>query len=331
MPDPIAHFSHSIEVHLLYASIVWLAAWLLTSMQRGSATTKYWIWVVASLNFLLPLSALPERLWPARLAWFTPRSMILSAGDGISLPTTTITWFWAVWLLGAALMLLRLYVRIRADRRDASAEPEMPAPAFFAHGIPVRFAPNRQGPAVDGVLRPQISLPDGIDRLLTANELNAVLIHELTHARRRDNLIRLLYELSLCVLWFHPLVWITGSRLSLYRELSCDESVTSRESGGDLVSALAKLIHSEDSMLLQSAASSFLSHRLARLAVATPQRKAAAANRMLTITFAAVLLAAALGPAAQSAASLECSLSKHHSSTPAVHPHPPRGRALNRN
>ena len=60
-----------LEVHLLYASVVWLAAWLLTSMPRGSATTKYWIWVATSLNFLLPLGALPGRVWPSRVAWFT--------------------------------------------------------------------------------------------------------------------------------------------------------------------------------------------------------------------------------------------------------------------
>ena len=57
-----------------------------------------------------------------------------------------------------------------------------------------------------GLLRPRIWLPVGIDRLLSRRELDAVLLHERTHARRRDNLIRLLHELALCLLWFHPLV-----------------------------------------------------------------------------------------------------------------------------
>jgi beta-lactamase regulating signal transducer with metallopeptidase domain len=96
---------------------------------------------------------------------------------------------------------------------------------------------------------------------------------------------------TLCGLWFHPLVWITGARLSLYRELSCDESVIQRAQGGDLISALAKLANPEMEFLLQARASSFLTHRLARLAAAAqPQRTGRAASALLGVAFGAVLL-----------------------------------------
>jgi beta-lactamase regulating signal transducer with metallopeptidase domain len=153
---------------------------------------------------------------------------------------------------------------------------------------------------VDGVLHPYISLPIGIDRLLSEHELNAVLIHELTHARRRDNLIRLIHEVSLCVLWFHPLVWIAGSRLALYRELSCDESVIQSAHGEELVSALAKLANPEKALLLQASASSFISHRLARLA-APPQPTYRAASMVLSSVFGAVLLWGICGTVAHTA------------------------------
>jgi beta-lactamase regulating signal transducer with metallopeptidase domain len=136
---------------------------------------------------------------------------------------------------------------------------------------------------VDGILRSHISLPYGIDRLLSERELNSVLMHELTHARRHDNLIRLIYEAALCALWFHPLVWITGSRLALYRELSCDESVIQNGHGGDLVSALAKLANPEEALLLQATATSFMGHRLAQLTAARPLRMSVATNRLLTV------------------------------------------------
>ena len=301
MTEQIVRIAHSLEIHLFYASVVWLAAWLLTSMQRGSATTKYWIWVATSVNFLVPLSVIPDRFWPSRVSWFTPQLGPI-ARYTIALSATATAVVCVVWSVGAVLMFTRLCLRFHNDRRDAqSAET-----SFLTHGVPVRFAADRRGPAVNGLLRPFISLPHGIERFLTEPELNAVLLHELRHAKRRDNLIRLLHEVSLCALWFHPFVWITRSRLALYRELSCDESVLQRERGDDLLSALAKLANPEDPLLLQATASSFLSRRLACLTVA--QRASAVANTMLTLVFGAVLLAGTVGPIAQAAASYACAL-----------------------
>jgi beta-lactamase regulating signal transducer with metallopeptidase domain len=164
------------------------------------------------------------------------------------------------------------------------------AEGFLAHGVPVRFAGRRQGPTVDGLFHPEISLPQGIERLLNEDELNAILLHEVAHARRRDNLIRLVYEVGLCGLWFHPLAWLTGSRLALYRELSCDETVIASARGRDLISALAKLALPEEGFLLQAGASSHLGDRLKRLVSPQTQTMRLAANTLLTVLFAGVLV-----------------------------------------
>lgn len=302
MHEHIARALYYFEVHLLYASMVGVAAWALSSIRGGSATTKYWIWVAAALNFMLPVGAALDKLWAPHLSWAAPLSIIGDFANSISRGRIAVM-LSVVWLLGATLMLTRLCLRIGAERRHAQATAGQSArqsrPGFLAHGIPVRFA-GRQAPAVEGVLHPYISLPYGIDRLLSEQELDAVLIHELTHARRRDNLIRLIHEVSLCMLWFHPFVWISGSRLALYRELSCDESVIQRAHGGELVSALAKLANPEEASLLQASASSFISYRLARLA-AQPQPTYRAASMLLTVVFGAVLLWGILGTVAHTA------------------------------
>jgi beta-lactamase regulating signal transducer with metallopeptidase domain len=300
MLEHITRGLYYFEVHVLFASIVGLVALVLTSIHRDSATTKYWIWVVTMLNFFLPLGAVVDKLLAAHLGWATPLGIIGEVANRMSLSPVV----WMVWSIGTILMLMRLFFRIRAGRRgdrSAAASPFESKQNFIADGIPVKFAESWRVPAVRGFLHPHIALPEGIDRLLSEHELNAVLIHELTHAKRRDNLISLIYEVGLCALWFHPLVWIGGFRLALYRELSCDESVIRNAYGENLVSALAKLANPEEELLLQSSASSFLIARLPRLTAVQPRPTSRAASTMLVVLFGAVVFAGVLGTVAHTA------------------------------
>jgi beta-lactamase regulating signal transducer with metallopeptidase domain len=302
MHEHVAPAVYYLEVHLLYASIVSLAAWALTSRWPGNATWKYWIWVATSLNFIIPLGGFFNRFGGAPVAWATQLSGLDDVGISISRNLVVGIVLFGVWLFGAVFMLARLLVRMQRERRDARiADGQNSARVkqrLLVHGVPVRVSAMCEAPFVDGVLRPHISLPQGVDRLLSEAELDAVLIHEVIHARRRDNLIGLLHELALCGLWFHPLVWLTGFRLAMFRELSCDDSVIARSRGADLVSALAKLAVPGDSHLRRAGAASLLSHRVARLTISDPQRTNRAADWLLMAVFAGIFLACILGTVA---------------------------------
>ncbi len=300
--DHIARTMYYFSVHLLYATIVGAAAWVLTTVLRASATTKYWIWVATALNFVVPTGAVIDKLWAPHLRWATPLGAIggpiwdMTEG-GIAVVLA------GIWITGALAMLIRLISRIRRERCEAEVADGLQKRAvagFVADGIPVSFTNGHPAPAVSGVLYPHISLPLGIDLVLDERELNAVLLHELAHARRRDNLIRLLYEGALCALWFHPLIWLAGMRMALYRELSCDESVIQSAHGEALVSALAKLSVPEPAPFLQATASSHLSYRLARLTGSKPSRHNAP-SLVLTSLFAVIIAAGVYGTIAHTA------------------------------
>lgn len=293
MHEHIARAMYYFSVHLLYASIVGAGAWALTSIRGASATTKYWVWVVTAFNFVVPSGALIDKLWTPYLTWARPLGAIGGPIWDMTEGRTAVV-LAVMWIAGTFFMLIRLMWLIRREHREAqvpATRSNCPVTSnFVADGIPVSFGDGHPGPAVRGVLYPRILLPIGIDRLLNQREFDAVLIHELAHARRRDNLIRLFFEVWLCALWFHPLIWLAGARMALYRELSCDESVIRRAHGEALVSALGKLAVPEQVLSLQATASSHLRYRLALLA-GPAQTTNRASSVLLTSLFAAVISA----------------------------------------
>lgn len=310
MHEHVARAMYYLSIHLLFASLVATAVSLLALIRTASATTKYWMWVVTAFNFVVPAAAIADKVWAHSLTWAAPLGAIGGPVWDITQGTTAVT-LALVWAAGASVMLIRLLCRIRKEQPEVQASAFLPrhprTPDFRSDGIPVRFNYTTQVPAVRGILRPQILLPAGIDRVLSREEFNAVLRHEVVHARRRDNLIRLLYELALCGLWFHPLVWLAGAQMALYRELSCDESVIRLAHGQALVSALAKLALSERSLFLHATASSHLSYRLDRLA-APPPPEHRVANLLMGSLFVALLLAGTLGTVSHTAC---CFILKH--------------------
>ena len=122
MHEHLARAMYYFSVHLLYASIVAVAAWALTSILRASATTKYWIWVATAFNFIVPTGALIDKLWAPHLGWAHTAGVI---GDRIWNMTRgrTAVMPGVIWIAGALSMFLRLISRIRQERREAKRRP----------------------------------------------------------------------------------------------------------------------------------------------------------------------------------------------------------------
>ena len=80
-------------------------------------------------------------------------------------------------------------------------------------------------PAVFGVFRPVLVLPEAAIGRLSRKRAEHILLHELAHIKRRDLLVNAFYTLLQIAYWFNPLLWLLRRRLQHLRELCCDATV----------------------------------------------------------------------------------------------------------
>lgn len=80
-------------------------------------------------------------------------------------------------------------------------------------------------PALVGLIRPRVVLPEDFDQRFTAAERTLILAHEQVHRDRLDNLWSLLTAVLVALHWWNPLAWWAAGRMRADQELACDATV----------------------------------------------------------------------------------------------------------
>ena len=171
---------------------------------------------------------------------FSPVEVQAAASPTIatnSVPLTTAGWGAILWLVGAALLIGRIligYGIVWCLRQQAQVQHDGPLcdalqqARRMLDGYPkveVATSPSISSPMALGILRPIIVFPADLVKKLSADKLALILMHELAHVRRWDNLTLLLQRLVSAVLFFHPAVWLCGRMLRREAEQACDDLV----------------------------------------------------------------------------------------------------------
>jgi TonB family protein len=89
------------------------------------------------------------------------------------------------------------------------------------------------GPLSLGITRPALLLPAGFLHKVAAEDLDAVLAHELAHIRRRDFALNLVCGVVALPTAWHPLLWLTRSRITETREMICDALAANAVQGSE--------------------------------------------------------------------------------------------------
>jgi TonB family protein len=105
--------------------------------------------------------------------------------------------------------------------------------ALAADVEPERISVSRMisGPVTVGIMRQVLLVPNGFLQEVGESELEAVLAHELAHMKRRDFAKNIMYEALSVAVAYHPLLWVTRSRLAESREMVCDRMAADAVAG----------------------------------------------------------------------------------------------------
>ncbi|MDY2969952.1 MAG: M56 family metallopeptidase [Butyricicoccus pullicaecorum] len=134
----------------------------------------------------------------------------------------------AAFLAGSMLSYRRFVRRVRCTARDVR-DPELlriyeseRERLGLRQRIPLRQTPEADGPMLVGLVHPVLLLPKGGIPLTDAP---LILRHELTHAKHKDVLCKMVFLLARCVHWFNPVVHLLAWQGAQDLEIACDQSV----------------------------------------------------------------------------------------------------------
>jgi len=221
-------------------------AWGLLRVLRGqNSGTRFAVWFLA----LLAIAALP---WLSAIrngrVEFGARMTPLAWGSmhpAINLSARWALFVFLIWAVGASLAMARLVWGVwrlgrlrhsckRIDAANFGAADFDPAlrktldntlEMISAAGATVATSESVRVPAAIGFWKPTIVLPAWTLREMAAEDLNVILLHEFAHLQRCDDWTNLIQKVVRGLLFFHPAVWWIENRLSVEREMACDDAV----------------------------------------------------------------------------------------------------------
>jgi beta-lactamase regulating signal transducer with metallopeptidase domain len=146
-------------------------------------------------------------------------------------------------------------------------------------------------PILLGHLKPLILIPIGTINLLTEEEVEAVLAHELAHIIRRDFSMNIFFTLIEILFYYHPGVWLMAATIRSEREHCCDDlALFLCKNPLAYARALYKLEAAHKTTRLPGLALSFSSqknqllHRVRRI-LNQPQNKSNIMEKLMATTF----------------------------------------------
>ena len=206
------------------------AALVLSVAGRKTSGTRFAVWFAA----LLAIAALP--LFGGSWSHVGSIPATNASRSALTLPSSWALYLFEAWAAIAVCSLIQVgrgFWHLRVLRKScipvdpAVLDPQLQKTlaSWATRQVVVCTSDEVRVPTAIGFVRPAIVVPAWVMQELSSDELNQILLHELAHLRRWDDWTNLAQKIVKALFFFHPAVWWIEKRVSLEREMACDDAV----------------------------------------------------------------------------------------------------------
>lgn len=232
------NLSANAKYKMAFGALTLMLGWFIYTL--ATEVSSYTWSAITPYHNALPLAALLPQLTQSTAAQ-TDRYSVLIAGY---MPYVTM-----LYIAGLVFNTLKMGLawnniyRIKQQTLPADFQQQVGTLAKrmgIARFVRVAFSQYIDVPCITGFIKPIILLPCTISTYLSADEIQAILLHELAHIRRNDYLLNLLQQAIGILLFFNPFSILINRIINRERENCCDDVVV-QTTGSPLIYAQALL------------------------------------------------------------------------------------------
>ena len=213
-----ARLKNSLSTVLVFLSFIWFGITFFSKIVNSNAL------IAADVAAGLPhhqIASQPVSVFEKLLGY-----------AGSSVPYLSVAYIFLLFFLMAKLLTAYRYVYIISNKRLSNPPAEL---SFFTFKVAAQMKIPRKitvwisnhidVPATIGFIKPVILIPFASLNNLTGSQLEAIILHELSHIKRNDYILNIILSVIETVLFFNPFVALLSTVIKRERENCCDDFV----------------------------------------------------------------------------------------------------------
>ncbi|MDP4285162.1 MAG: M56 family metallopeptidase [Bacteroidota bacterium] len=212
-----AKFKHNLSVFFTFCSFIWFVSTFFSRLFSTETIAP----LVTGIKNITPVSGGSVSVFHEIVAYIS----------GI-LPYLSVAYMFLLLFLMVKLLAAYRHVHYIAHKNLLNAPSSLntfASQVAMQLGIPKRIkiwiSNHIEIPATIGFIKPVILIPFASLNHLTAHQLEAIILHELSHIKRNDYLVNLVVSIIETVLFFNPFIVLFIKIIKRERENCCDDFV----------------------------------------------------------------------------------------------------------